>query len=117
MGGLSWTVPWNGGQEHNGRTVAYFHPKDVGLYHFGVCPTPSTLFSILRLNRSDSSSCLYDITSQSYHPMKAYRLTLTNELVLGYGLHNYMQVHAPRKATEEEIERFHSSDYVDYLSR
>jgi histone deacetylase HOS2 len=49
--------------------------------------------------------------------MKAYRLTLTNELVLGYGLHNYMQVHAPRKATEEEIERFHSSDYVDYLSR
>lgn len=74
--------------EHNGRTVAYFHPKDVGLYHFG-----------------------------SYHPMKAYRLTLTNELVLGYGLHNYMQVHAPRKATEEEIERFHSLDYVDYLSR
>jgi histone deacetylase HOS2 len=49
--------------------------------------------------------------------MKAYRLTLTNELVLGYGLHNYMQVHAPRKATEEEIEQFHSSDYVDYLSR
>jgi histone deacetylase HOS2 len=49
--------------------------------------------------------------------MKAYRLTLTNELVMGYGLHKYMEVHAPRKATMEEIANFHSSDYVDYLSR
>ncbi|KAJ9104016.1 hypothetical protein QFC19_004150 [Naganishia cerealis] len=49
--------------------------------------------------------------------MKPFRLTLTNELVLGYGLHEYMSIFAPRKATSDEITRFHSDDYIDYLSR
>jgi acetoin utilization deacetylase AcuC-like enzyme len=49
--------------------------------------------------------------------MKPFRLTLTNELVLGYGLHDYMSVYSPRKATSEEITQFHSQDYIDYLSR
>lgn len=49
--------------------------------------------------------------------MKPFRLTLTNELVLGYGLHDYMSVYSPRKATSEEITQFHSHDYIDYLSR
>lgn len=88
-----------------------------GYIILGYVPHCSLSSILLQLNQSDSSRCSHDTISQSYHPMKAYRLTLTNELVLGYGLHNYMQVHAPRKATEEEIERFHSSDYVDYLSR
>lgn len=103
-------------QDHNGRDVAYFHPKDVGLYHFGV--SKAFLPRLILIRSTDGQPwCISLLFHQSYHPMKAYRLTLTNELVLGYGLHNYMQVHAPRKATEEEIERFHSSDYVDYLSR
>ncbi|KAJ9126727.1 transcriptional activator that enhances pseudohyphal growth [Naganishia onofrii] len=49
--------------------------------------------------------------------MKPFRLTLTNELVLGYGLHEYMSIFAPRKATSDEITQFHSDDYIDYLSR
>lgn len=49
--------------------------------------------------------------------MKAYRLTLTNELVLGYGLQKHMQVHSPRRATKEEIAKFHSNDYVEYLAK
>jgi histone deacetylase HOS2 len=49
--------------------------------------------------------------------MKPFRLTLTNELVLGYGLHDYMSVYSPRKATSDEITQFHSEDYIDYLSR
>jgi hypothetical protein len=53
MGVISGTVLWNG-QEHNGRTVAYFHPKDVGLYHFGVCITLTTLVSLLQVNQPDS---------------------------------------------------------------
>ncbi|KAI5454832.1 histone deacetylase [Naganishia albida] len=74
--------------DHFNRKVSYYHPKDVGLYHYG-----------------------------PLHPMKPFRLTLTNELVLGYGLHDYMSVYSPRKATSEEITQFHSEDYIDYLSR
>lgn len=49
--------------------------------------------------------------------MKPHRLTLTNSLVLGYGLHKRMDVYSPREATKDELEMFHDSDYVDFLSR
>lgn len=49
--------------------------------------------------------------------MKPHRLTLTNHLVLGYGLHKRMDVFEPRAATKEELEAFHDQDYVDFLAR
>lgn len=49
--------------------------------------------------------------------MKPHRLTLTNHLVIGYGLHEKMDMYAPRPATKEELSMFHDSDYVDFLSR
>ena len=49
--------------------------------------------------------------------MRPHRLELTNQLVLGYGLHKQMEIHAPRKATEEELCNFHDADYVDFLKR
>ena len=48
--------------------------------------------------------------------MKPARLALTNRLVHGYGLHEYMSVYSPRWATREELETFHDSDYLDFLS-
>ncbi|KAJ1860329.1 histone deacetylase [Coemansia sp. RSA 2703] len=51
------------------------------------------------------------------HPMKPHRLTLTNHLVLNYGLHRHMDVYEPRRATEAEIRAFHAEDYVDFLKR
>ena len=72
---------------------------------------------------------------QERHPMKPYRyalcnssrvlaevedrrrLTLTNNLVVGYGLHKSMDVYQPRPATKEELEMFHGEDYIDFLSR
>ena len=48
--------------------------------------------------------------------MKPARLALTNRLVHGYGLHKYMSVYSPRWASREELEMFHDSDYVDFLS-
>ena len=48
--------------------------------------------------------------------MKPARLSLTNRLVLGYGLHERMKCYTPRAATKEELEWFHDSDYVDFLS-
>lgn len=49
--------------------------------------------------------------------MKPHRLTLTNSLVVGYGLHKRMDVFSPREATQDELESFHDADYVDFLSR
>lgn len=49
--------------------------------------------------------------------MRPHRLELTNQLILGYGLHEKMSMHAPRKATEEELCNFHDGDYVDFLKR
>ena len=50
--------------------------------------------------------------------MKPHRLTLTNALVLGYGLdkqiHNFF---SPRPATQAELEAYHDADYIDFLSR
>jgi histone deacetylase HOS2 len=53
----------------------------------------------------------------SSHPMKPWRLTLTNQLVLGYGLQEYMDCYATRAATEEEVREFHAEDYVEFLKR
>lgn len=49
--------------------------------------------------------------------MKPHRLTLTNHLVMGYGLHKRMSVYEPRSATREELTSFHDDDYIDFLSR
>lgn len=49
--------------------------------------------------------------------MKPFRLTLTNNLVVGYGLHKNMEMFDPRPASKEELEAFHDEDYVDFLSR
>ncbi|KAF3920025.1 hypothetical protein ABW21_db0204204 [Orbilia brochopaga] len=51
------------------------------------------------------------------HPMKPWRLTLTNQLVLGYGLHDLMDMYVPRRASEAELADFHRDDYLDFLKR
>lgn len=50
--------------------------------------------------------------------MKPHRLTLTNSLVLGYGLDKRIQYFFnPRPATQEELEDYHDHDYIEFLSR
>jgi acetoin utilization deacetylase AcuC-like enzyme len=50
--------------------------------------------------------------------MKPHRMSLTNALVLGYGLdkriHNWYN---PRPATREELEAYHDPAYIDFLSK
>ncbi|PVU99920.1 hypothetical protein BB559_000282 [Furculomyces boomerangus] len=74
-------------EEYNPR-VSYYMNKEVGNFHYGVL-----------------------------HPMKPHRLTLTNHLVMNYGLHKYMDIFEPRQATEEEIVEFHSPNYTEFLKR
>ncbi|CAB4391471.1 unnamed protein product [Rhizophagus irregularis] len=73
-------------QPHSKQKVSYFHHKDVGNFHFGL-----------------------------QHPMKPHRLTLTNNLVLSYGLHKKMTVYCPPKATDDELMEFHETDYIKFL--
>ncbi|RKP23787.1 histone deacetylase phd1 [Syncephalis pseudoplumigaleata] len=75
-------------QAHSRTRVHYFHDEGVGNFHYG-----------------------------ERHPMKPHRLTLTNHLVMSYGLHRKMEVFQPRRATDEEIRRFHADDYIDFLKR
>ena len=49
--------------------------------------------------------------------MKPFRLTLTNNLVVGYGLNKKLDMYDPRPATKDELQTFHDEDYIDFLSR
>ncbi|KAG8967149.1 histone deacetylase [Tulasnella sp. 419] len=74
---------------HSDPIVSYYYPKATGQYHYG-----------------------------ERHPMKPHRLTLTNTLVIGYGLHKKMDhFFSPRPATQEELEEYHDPDYIDFLRR
>ncbi|KAG9318054.1 hypothetical protein JVU11DRAFT_118 [Chiua virens] len=74
---------------HSRPIVSYFFPKGVGEYHYG-----------------------------ERHPMKPHRLTLTNALVMGYGLDKQIHhIYNPRPATQAELEMYHDHDYIDFLSR
>lgn len=70
------------------RKVSYFYQQDVGSYYYG-----------------------------AHHPMKPQRLRLTHHLLLSMGLYRKMEVLRPHRASAEEMERFHSHDYVDFLKR
>ncbi|ESZ92382.1 histone deacetylase domain-containing protein [Sclerotinia borealis F-4128] len=49
------------------------------------------------------------------HPMKPWRLTLAKSLIMSYGMHAAMDTYSSRKATQEELEDFHTHDYLEYL--
>ena len=51
------------------------------------------------------------------HPMKPWRLTLTNKIVLAYGMHYAMDLYLSRAATYQELSEFHTADYVEFLQR
>ena len=47
--------------------------------------------------------------------MKPHRLKLTHHLILNYDLHLKIECYRPHQASEEELSRFHSDDYVRFL--
>lgn len=51
------------------------------------------------------------------HPMKPWRLTLTNKIVLAYGMHDAMDMYLSRAATPRELQEFHTEDYIGFLQR
>ncbi|KAF7294589.1 Hist-deacetyl domain-containing protein [Mycena indigotica] len=74
---------------HSRPIVSYYFPKGVGAHHYG-----------------------------ERHPMKPHRLTLTNALVMGYGLDKQIHhIYDVRAATQAELEMYHDHDYIDFLSK
>ena len=64
----------------------------------------------------------YDSSLGSYyygagHPMKPHRLRMTHSLLLAYGMYKKMEVYRPHPASQQELERFHATDYVDFIKR
>ena len=50
--------------------------------------------------------------------MKPHRMTLTNHLVMGYGLDKRIHhFYNPRPATAEELQEYHDGDYIEFLSK
>lgn len=50
--------------------------------------------------------------------MKPHRLSLTNALVMGYGLDKQIHnIYNPRPATRAELEVYHDPEYIDFLSK
>ena len=81
------TFEWELGNPYTPRVSFHFNPK-VSNYHYGV-----------------------------KHPMKPFRLMLTDHLISGYGLHKIMDLYQTREATKEELLQFHSEEYINFLSK
>ncbi|GIX86252.1 histone deacetylase 1 [Caerostris extrusa] len=47
--------------------------------------------------------------------MKPHRIRMTHNLILNYGLYRKMEIYRPHKATQDEMTRYHSDDYVRFL--
>jgi histone deacetylase 1/2 len=70
------------------RKVCYFYDSDIGNYYYG-----------------------------QGHPMKPHRIKVTHNLLLNYGMYKYMEVYRPHPASEAEMCKFHSDDYIEFLKR
>src|ERR1700753_3354756 len=51
------------------------------------------------------------------HPMKPWRLTLTKQLILAYGLPYAMDMHETLPASFEDLNMFHGGEYLHFLKK
>ncbi|KAH9854825.1 histone deacetylase [Lenzites betulinus] len=70
------------------RRVAYYYDPDVGSYTYGLT-----------------------------HAMKPQRMRITHELVSAYDMLPKMHVLRAKRATAETMTRFHTDEYIDFLSK
>ncbi|KAF8382871.1 hypothetical protein PRIPAC_72013 [Pristionchus pacificus] len=62
---------------------------------------------------ADIANCYYG----EGHVMKPHRIRMAHQLIMGYGLYQHLQVYRPWPASAEEMARFHTNEYVDFLQR
>ena len=68
------------------KNISYHYNSEVAHYHYG-----------------------------PHHPMKPFRLMLTDHLVSLYRLYEKMDLYETRQATRQELLAFHAEEYVDFL--
>ena len=49
------------------------------------------------------------------HPMKPHRIKMAHNLIMAYNLHKYMRCLTPIRASESDLARFHSGQYIRFL--
>ncbi|KAI3905475.1 hypothetical protein MKW98_013273 [Papaver atlanticum] len=84
---LSGNALQTSGTDGKKRRVSYFYEPTIGDYYYG-----------------------------QGHPMKPHRIRMAHSLVVHYGLHRLMEINTPYPATPQDIRKFHSDDYVEFLS-
>ncbi|PIA51738.1 hypothetical protein AQUCO_01100542v1 [Aquilegia coerulea] len=75
------------GPDGRKRRVTYFYEPTIGDYYYG-----------------------------QGHPMKPHRIRMAHNLIVRYNLHKLMEINRPFPAGPTDIQKFHSDDYVDFLS-
>ena len=70
------------------KTIAYFYDSEVGNYHFGYG-----------------------------HPMKPHRVRMAHELIVNYGLYQQMKIYKPKIASKQDLMKFHSEPYLNFLEK
>ncbi|KAI5170731.1 histone deacetylase 1/2 [Nematocida sp. LUAm3] len=68
------------------RKISYFYDQEIGNYKYA-----------------------------SGHPMKPHRIRMTHSLLVNYAIFKRMNLYQPVPATFEDLTRFHSDDYIDFL--
>ena len=68
-----------------------------------------------------------DVGNYSYgfgHPMKPHRMRMAHNLIVNYGLDTKMTIlvraaltQRPKRATKEDMTKFHTDEYIEFLSR
>lgn len=72
--------------QHSKKKVCYYYDGDIGNYYYG-----------------------------QGHPMKPHRIRMAHNLILNYGLYRKMEIYRPHKATQEEMTKYHSDEYIRFL--
>ena len=67
--------------------VAYLYDPMVGIYHYGI------------------------------HPMRPFRIKLAHELIVNYNLLDHMTMMTPHKASIQQLTRFHTDEYINFLAK
>jgi histone deacetylase 1/2 len=70
------------------RKVSYFYDSEIGNFHYGFG-----------------------------HPMKPHRVRMTHDLIVTYGLYKHCDVFRPELLTKEDLIKFHTPDYIDFLAK
>ncbi|KAF9667912.1 hypothetical protein SADUNF_Sadunf15G0072500 [Salix dunnii] len=75
------------GTDAKKRRVTYFYEPTIGDYYYGQA-----------------------------HPMKPHRIRMAHNLIVHYALHRRMEINRPFPAGPADIRKFHSDEYVEFLS-